>query len=115
MSITVGIFESQQHAEDAIDRLDALGVAEGAIHVMTREGAQRRDASLVGAFARAFRGGGGAIGSELRRLGADPEEADFYERALEGDAVLLAVEADAEHEDGVLSILREAEATMHET
>ena len=114
MSITVGIFENQQNAETAIDRLDALGLDEGAIHALTREGADRGGDSLVGVFARAFRGGDGAIGGELTRLGLGREEADFYEQELEEGSILLAVEADDEHDDDVLAILREGDATVRE-
>ena len=114
MSITVGIFESQDGAEGAIDRLDALGLDEGSIHVMTRRRIERSGDTIFGSLARAFHGGDGAISAELIRLGLDREEAKFYEEELEDDAVLLAVEAGDERDDGVLAIMRDANATLRE-
>lgn len=114
MSMTVGIFDDQDAAEDAIDRLDALGLDEGSIHVLTRQRAERGEDSLAGFFARAFRGGDGTIARELTRLGLDREEAEFYEEELDEDSVLLAVEADDEADDAVLAIMRPASGTLRE-
>lgn len=115
MSLTVGIFESQDQAQGAIDRLVAAGVDEGDLHVLTRAGAERGDDSLFGVFARAFRGGSGAVAGELRRLGLGSEEAEFYDDELDEGSVLLAVQADRDRDDRVLAILREGDATLRES
>lgn len=114
MSITVGIFDSQDDAEDAIDRLDALGLDEGDIHVMTRRDIERSGTSLFGSLARAFRADGGAVTGELTRLGLDQEEAEFYAEELDDESVLLAIEADDELEDDVLAIMRASSGTFRE-
>lgn len=114
MSITVGIFDSQDDAENAITRLDGLGLDEGSIHAMTRGRVERGGDSILGALARAFRPGDGAVAGELTRLGLDQEEAEFYEEELDSGSMLLAVEAGNEHEDAVLAIMREANGTLRE-
>lgn len=111
MSVTVGIFDNQDDAEEAIDRLAELGIDEGGIHVMTRHGIERGGESLFGTLARAFRSEGDVSG-ELTRLGLDREEATFYEEELEDEGVLVAVEADADTEDEVLVIMRDSNATF---
>lgn len=115
MKTIVGIFDDQTNAEGAIDRIDALGVDEGNVHVLTRRGAEAGRDPLFGALARAFRGGGDAITGELTRIGLDREEAEFYDEELDDDALLLAVEADDAREADVLAIMTEANATLRET
>lgn len=108
--MTVGIFQSHDDAEEAIDRLSDLGLDEGSIHVLTRRGVERGGDTLFASLARAFRGEGDLSG-ELTRLGVDSEEAVFYEEELEDEGVLLAVETDDDDQGEVLAILREANAT----
>lgn len=115
MSTIVGIFHDGADAAGAIDRIDTLGVDEGRIHVLTRRGTEAGRESLFGALARAFRGGGDAIGGDLIRLGLDREEAEFYDEELDEEGLLLAVEADDDQEAEVLAIMSEANATLRET
>lgn len=113
MSTIVGMFDDQQAAQQAVNGLDALGLDEGSIHVLTRS-ELTRDGSLIGALARAVRGGEGAVSSELMRLGLDREEAEFYEEELDEESVVVVVRADGENGDRAMSVMQEANAAFKE-
>lgn len=113
MSTIVGMFDDQQQAQQAVNALDALDLDEGSIHVLTR-GELNRDDSLLTAFARALRPGGGAVSSELMRLGLDREEAEFYEEELGPDSVVVVVRADGDRGDRAMAVMREANAAFRE-
>ncbi|MEX2536408.1 MAG: hypothetical protein WD273_12505 [Trueperaceae bacterium] len=113
MSTIVGMFDDQLAAERAINGLDALGLDEGSIHVLSRAELSR-GGSLIGAFARALRPGDGAVSSELIRLGLDREEAEFYEEELDEDSVVVVVNADGENGDRAMTVMQEANAAFKE-
>jgi hypothetical protein len=111
MSTIVGMFDDQLQAQKAVNGLDAIGLEEGSIHVLTR-GELTRDSSLIGAFARAIMPGDGAVSSELMRLGLDSEEAEFYEEELGEDGVVVVVKADGEHGDRAMTVMQAANAAF---
>lgn len=111
--ITVGIFANQQEAEQAVNELDALGLDEGSIHVMTREQAESNSNGVLGGIARALSAEGGAVSSSLTSLGLDAEEAEFYERELGETGVIIAV-TDDDHADSVMRIMRAANGTVRD-
>lgn len=113
MSTIVGMFDDQQQAQQAVNGLDALGLEEGSIHVFSRAELASDD-SLFGAFARAIRPGDGAVSSELIRLGLDREEAEFYEEELDGDSVVVVVQADGDAGDQAMSVMQKANAAFKE-
>ncbi|MEX2542187.1 MAG: hypothetical protein WD314_10260 [Trueperaceae bacterium] len=113
MSTIVGMFDDQLQAQQAVNGLDALGLDEGSIHVLSR-GELNRDSSLFAAFARAIRPGDGAVSSELMRLGLDREEAEFYEEELGDDSVVVVVKADGERGDMAMTVMQEANAAFKE-
>jgi hypothetical protein len=113
MSTIVGMFDEQQQAERAVNGLDALGLEEGSIHVLTRARLEGNN-SLFTAFARALRPGDGAVSSELMRLGLDREEAEFYEEELDEKSVVVVVMADGERGDQAMAVMREANAAFRE-
>jgi hypothetical protein len=113
MSTIVGMFDDQTQAEQAIDGLDAIGLAEGSIHVLSRADLTS-DNSLFTAFARAIRPGEGEVSSELMRLGLDREEAQFYEEELRDDSVVVVVNADGEEGDMAMAVMQEANAAFKE-
>ena len=111
MSTIVGMFDDQQAAQRAVNGLDALGLEEGSIHVLSRSGLER-DGSLLGNLARAFQSGDGAVSSELIRLGLDREEAEFYEEELDEESLLVVVRADGENGDRAMHVMQEANAAF---
>jgi hypothetical protein len=113
MSTIVGMFNEQTQAQRAVNGLDAIGLEEGSIHVLTRRDLSA-DTSLFGAFARAIRPGEGVVSSELMRLGLDREEAEFYEEELGDDSVVVVVNADGERGDMAMAVMREANAAFKE-
>jgi hypothetical protein len=113
MSTIVGMFNDQVQAQRAVNGLDALGLEEGSIHVLSRAELDRNN-SLFAAFARAIRPGEGAVSSELMRLGLDREEAEFYEEELDDDSVVVVVNADGERGDMAMTVMQEANAAFKE-
>jgi hypothetical protein len=113
MSTIVGMFDDQRQAQEAVNGLDAIGLDEGSIHVLTRAEVSR-DNSLFTAFARAIRPGDGAMSSELMRLGLDSEEAEFYEEELSEDSVVVVVKADGERGDRAMAVMQEANAAFRQ-
>lgn len=111
MSTIVGMFDDQQAAQRAVSDLDALGLEEGSIFVLSRNEIEQ-DGSLIGTLARAFRGGDGAVSSELMRLGLDREEAEFYEEELDEESLLVVVRADGERGDRAMNVMQEANAAF---
>ncbi|NBC96914.1 MAG: hypothetical protein GVY27_11230 [Deinococcus-Thermus bacterium] len=112
--IVVGMFGNSDQGEEAIDRLVQAGVEEGRIHPITRQRLERTDQRAMSVLTRAVGFGTGVVSNELTRLGLGHEEAAFYEDELEERGMLLAVETDDEHEDDVLKVLRDADATLRE-
>lgn len=113
MPTVVGIFDNQMDAGDAVNDLDALGLEEDSIRVITRRSVERSD-SLLGSLARAFTGGDSPITSGLTEAGLSAEEAEFYEQEMDEESVLVVVEAEDEHYDGVMDIMQRSQATMRE-
>ena len=113
MSTIVGMFDDHQAAQRAINGLDALGLEEGSIHVLSRSELSR-DGSLIGDIARAFRSGDGAVSSELIRLGLDREEAEFYEEELDEESLLVVVKADGDTGDRAMNVMQEANAAFRD-
>lgn len=111
MSTIVGMFDDQKAAQQAVTGLDALGLEEGSIHVLSRSELER-DGSLIGNLARAFRAGDGAVSSELMRLGLDREEAAFYDEELDEESLLVVVKADGENGDRAMNVMQEANAAF---
>lgn len=112
MQTIVGMFTSQQDAQDAINRLDELGVEEDTIHVLTRGGIQRQADTLIGVLGRAFTAGDTELEAELIRLGLDQEEAEFYDQELDPEGVILAVEVDEDRDPAVRHAFREANGVL---
>ena len=113
MSTIVGMFDDPKAAQRAIDGLDALGLEEGSIHVLTRAELEK-GGSLIGDIARSFRAGRGEVSSELIRLGLDREEAEFYEEELDEESLLVVVRADGENGDRAMAVMQEANAALRE-
>lgn len=111
MSTIVGIFEDQESAETAIDRLDALEVDEGSIHVLSRN-ETGGGGSLLGSVARAVSAGNTPLESRLTQLGLSRDEAAFYEQELGDEGVIVAVEADDDLDPEILAVMREANGTV---
>lgn len=114
-TITIGIFETSDEAQRAIDALIESGVAEGDLHPISRNRIESSTQGVLGPLYRAVGFGTGAVSNELTRLGVDREEAQFYEKELADDVLLLAVEASDENEADVMAIMREANATFRES
>ncbi len=114
-TITIGIFETSDEAQNAIDALVQAGVDEGDLHPISRQRIASDEQGAVRAVSRAVGFGTGAVSNELTRLGVGLEEAEFYEQELREDSLLLAVETTEENEEKVMSIMREANATLRES
>ncbi|GEM_PF-977373 len=114
-TITIGIFETSDEAQRAIDELVKAGVAEGDLHPVSRQRIAAGEQGVLGPLSRAVGFGTGAVSHELTRLGVDQEEAAFYEDELAEESLLLAVETTEENEEKVMSIMREANATFRES
>lgn len=113
MSTIVGMFDDHRRAERAINELDALGLDEGSIHVLTRSQVAG-DSDIITAFARALRAGTGAVSNELIRLGLDREAAEFYEEELDDESIIVAVQAEGETGDRVMGIIQGANAAVRD-
>jgi len=112
-TITIGIFETSDAAQKAIDELVNAGVEEGDLHPISRQRIAVSEQGAVGPLSRAVGFGTGAVSNELTRLGVDQQEAAFYQQELQEDSLLLAVETTEENEERVMSVMREANATLH--
>ncbi len=112
--IVVGMFGTSDQGEDAIDALVQASVEAGRIHPITRQRLERDDRRAMAVLTRAVGFGTGMVSDELTRLGLGHEEAEFYEEELEGRGMLVAVESEAENEDDVLKVLRDANATLRQ-
>ena len=112
--ITIGVFANRDEARQAIDELVAAGVSEGDLHPIRRQRIEESNIGTVGALTRAIGFGTGAVSNELTRFGVDQQAAAFYEDELGEDSLLLAVETTDENEDQVTSIMRRANATLHQ-
>ena len=112
MAVVVGIFEDQDSAERAVNRLAALEVGEGDIHVMTRDEVEGGGRSFLGSVAGALSAGTSALGGALTRLGLTSEEAEFYEQELGEEGVLVAVETGDRDAAAITSALREANGVV---
>ena len=113
MALVVGLFDDQQEAETAVNQLDALGLGEGNIHVMTRQRLERSD-SLFGSLSRVFSTGETPLEGELIRLGLSQEEAAFYEEELDQTGVMVAAETNDELAPRVVRALRDANGVVRE-
>ena len=114
-STTIGIFETSDEAQHAIDELVKAGVDEGDLHPISRQRIAAGEQGVLGPLSRAVGFGTGAASNELTRLGVDQEEAAFYENELSQESLLLAVGTTEENEEKVMSIMREANATFRES
>lgn len=111
MSVIVGIFESQEAASEAVDRLDGLEIDEGDIHVLTRN-EMETNRGLLGDLANAFSAGTTPVENVLTRLGLSSEEAAFYEEELGDESVLVAVKSDDDMDAQVSAVFREANGVV---
>ncbi len=109
--VVVGIFEDQESAETAVNRLNALDIDQGDIHVMTRNDVEG-NRSLLGTVAGALSAGTTPLEGRLTNLGLSSEEATFYEQELGDESVLIAVKADDDLGSRVTSALREANGVV---
>jgi Heat induced stress protein YflT len=139
MAIVLGSFETQGQAEDAMDRLKALGIGEADVSLVSHaseavgapdDDSQRADdqvdIAVAGGAAGAVLGGfllgpvgavvggvlaGGGLAAALRPHGVTREEASEYERRLKAGRYVLAtrVETD-ERADEVRRVLAAAGA-----
>lgn len=113
-TIAIGIFETADEAQNAIDELVSAGVDQGHLHPISRQRIASSEQGVIGPLSRAVGFGTGAVSNELTRLGVDPEAAEFYEQELTEESLLLAVETSEENEERVMSIMRQANATLRE-
>ncbi len=111
MSTIVGMFDDHQQAQQVINELDGLGLEEGSIHVLTREGVES-GGTFLSSIARAVRPGSGELSSELIRLGLNRQEAEYYEEELDPEGVVVLVQAQGEQGDRAMEILRKAHGTV---
>lgn len=112
MSVIVGIFESQEAASEAVDRLDGMEIDEGDIHVLTRHELETNRGGFIGDLANALSAGSTPVESALTRLGLSSEEAAFYEEELGDESVLVAVKVDDDMDAQVSSVFREANGVV---
>lgn len=114
-TIIIGIFDTSDEAQRAVDALVKAGVDEGDLHPISRHRIAAGEQGVLGPLPRAIGFGTGAVSNELTRLGVDQEEAAFYEDELSEESLLLAVETTEENEEKVMSIMREANATFRDS
>jgi len=114
-TIIIGIFDTSDEAQRAVDELVKAGVDEGDLHPISRQRIAAGEQGVLGPLSRAVGFGTGAASNELTRLGVDQEEAAFYENELSQESLLLAVGTTEENEEKVMSIMREANATFRES
>lgn len=114
-TIIIGIFDTSDEAQRAVDELVKAGVDEGDLHPISRQRIAAGEQGVLGPLSRAVGFGTGAASNELTRLGVDQEEAAFYENELSDESLLLAVGTTEENEEKVMSIMREANATFRES
>ena len=110
MPVIVGMFDNQEDAGDAVDALDALGLEEGAIHVLSRSRLER-NGTLFGDLARAFRPGDSAVSQELRSLGVDGEAAEFYDEELDANGILVVAQVGDDDEAAAEQAMERAGAS----
>jgi Heat induced stress protein YflT len=124
MAIVLGSFETQSQAEDAMDRLKALGIGDADVSLVSHAGeavgapdddSQRADdqvdIAVAGGAAGAVLGGfllgpigavvggvlaGGGLAAALRPHGVTHEEAEEYERRLNAGRYVLATRVETD-------------------
>lgn len=114
-TIIIGIFETSDEAQNAIDELVTAGVDQGDLHPVSRQRIASSEQGVMGPLSRAVGSGTGAVSNELTRLGVDQAEAEFYEQELTEESLLLAVETSEENQEAVMSTMRKANATLRES
>ncbi len=114
-TLTIGMFETGEDAQRAISQLVDTGVEQGNLHAISRQKDSSDGQGVLGSLLRSVGVGTGSVSNELTRLGVDQDEAAFYEEALGEASLLLAVEASDENKEGVMAIMRKANATLRES
>lgn len=112
MSTTVAVFDDLDATQRTIDRLDALGLDEGSIHVVTRRSAE--PGSWLAVFSRVLTPDEGEVASELSRLGVGDEEARFYEEELDEEGAIIVIDGEDRHDAEVRDILERGSGTLYQ-
>jgi hypothetical protein len=113
MKRIASIFDSQADAERAVDELDSLGLEEGRIRVMTKEGATRGD-SIFTPIADALTPGDDRVSSSFATAGAGEETAEFFSQELDEGGAIVIAEVDDAQEAQALEMLRRAGGRAYE-
>ncbi len=106
METVVGIFDNQLDAEKAVNELDTLNLPADSIRVLRRGDAD--GGGLFSSFTNAFSSGNDPVSNELTRMGLSREEAEFYDKELHDEGVLVAARVSEDDHARVMSVMREA-------
>lgn len=107
MKRVAGMFDSQADAGRAVNELDSLGLEEGSIRVITKQGATEGD-SIFTPIADALTPGDDRVSSSLSAAGLGRDEAEFYSEELDEEGALVIAEVDDAQEAQALEMMRRA-------